>query len=94
MENQHIVFRIYKPENEELKKLCQPIETEPREALETVERLIEDSKNQAPDVEGIDIQLAPPRQDNDIKRIMQPSIDELLDETKAALIELRKSKAK
>ena len=91
MEKQ-IIFRIYTPENEDLKKLCQPIETEPREALDTVEKLIEDSKKEAPDVEGNNIQLAPPRQDNDIKRIMQPSIEELLDETKAALIELRKSK--
>lgn len=90
--NTNVIFRIYSPENEELRAHYDPIDTEPRAALRTVEAVISDSKENAIDREGVKIQLAPPKQDADLKRLMKPAVDELIGETKSALLAMRRRK--
>lgn len=92
-----IIFRIYEPQTEDLQKKefqSDPINVEPYEALTMVDSIIQNSKNEAPDLEKTNISLAPRRSDIDLKRIMKPEIDELVDETKSALISMRKKMKK
>lgn len=92
-----IIFRIYKPQTEDLQKKefqSNPINIEPYEALTMVDSIIQNSKNEAPDLEKTNISLAPRRSDIDLKRIMKPEIDELVDETKSVLISMRKKMKK
>lgn len=90
-----ITFRIYKPDSEDLKEIPTiPINLEPYEALKMVDSIIESSKNEAPELEKTNISLAPRRSDIDLKRIMKPEIDELVDETKSVLISMRKNMKK
>ena len=90
--NSNIIFRIYSPENEELKKCYNPIDTEPREPMQIINDIITESKENSIDKEGVKIQLVPPKQDADLKRIMKPMVDDLIGETKSILVEMRKKK--
>ncbi|KAK8896356.1 hypothetical protein M9Y10_014258 [Tritrichomonas musculus] len=92
-----ITFRAYEPQTEELKNkefYTDPVNLEPYEALSMVDSIIQSSIDEAPDLEKTNISLAPRRSDVDLKRIMKPEIDELIDETKATLINMKKKMKK
>lgn len=96
-EEVQIIFRIYEPQTESLQNKQfsnDPINLEPSEALTMVDSIINNSKNEAPDLENTNISLAPRRSDIDLKRIMKPEIDELVDETKTVLINMKKKMKK
>jgi hypothetical protein len=87
-----LVFRLYSPMSEELKDLEAPIEMHPVEALDAVSDIIRQAKRDAPHLPETRLALAPRKIDSDLKRIMKPQIDELLQETKDALIAMRAAK--
>ena len=82
-------FQIYKPKNLELINFYNPIEMEPIESNNKINSIIEKAKLETPDLNNIILKLTPDKNDLDLKRIMQPLIDELLEETKIKLNELK-----
>jgi hypothetical protein len=89
-----LVFRLYSPDSENLKKYQRPIQTEPVEAMEMVESIIEQAKAEAPDLEGTKLTLAPKKMDGDLKRMMKPQVDELIDAARESLLAMRRSQPK
>jgi hypothetical protein len=87
-----LVFRLYSPMSDELKELQDPIEMRPVEALDMVAGIIREAQREAPHLPETRLSLAPRRIDSDLKRIMKPQIDELLEETKDALVAMRAAK--
>ena len=88
-----ITFRLYEPTLEELKLRnyhVDPIDVHPREALNRVETIIQQAVDDAPDLDNTTITLAPTRNDADLKRIMAPEVDELIQDTVSALRQIRK----
>jgi hypothetical protein len=57
-----------------------------------VSTIIRQSKLKAPHLPDWRLALAPRKIDSDLKRIMKPQVDELLAETKEALIAIRAAK--
>jgi hypothetical protein len=84
-------FRLYSPTNPSLREYADPINVEPVDVLHLVETIVEESKASAPHLPETQLALVPRRMDGDLKRLMKPQIDELLEETKDALIRLRPS---
>ena len=82
-------FRIYKTDDDELKKLAQPINPYPDEAINKIKEIVKNATENSPDKPDSEIKLAPVKRDADLKRIMKPQIDELKDETVAALKQIR-----
>jgi hypothetical protein len=82
-------FRIYSPTSERLQEFADPIDVEPVEVLDLVQNIIEEAKRTAPHLPESKLTLVPRKMDSDLKRIMKPQIDELLGETKDALIRMR-----
>ncbi|OHS98099.1 hypothetical protein TRFO_35516 [Tritrichomonas foetus] len=73
--------------------LYDPIDVYPAEAISFVDDIIQKSKDEVPDPERF--ALAPrSSEDADLKRMMKPMIDELIDETKASLLKMRKQMRK
>ena len=89
MDDGELVFRIYKPMDEQLEEKYKPIEVEPTEALTFIDSIIENAKKNAPDGPNGLAALTPRASCGDIKRIMKEEVDELLDETIKALSELK-----
>ena len=91
-----LIFHVYQPQTEELQELdiYDPISVYPADALNMVDEIIQKSIDEAPDLEKTNIQLAPRKNDTDIKRIMKPQIDELINETKEALLKMKKEMKK
>ena len=89
MEKLDLVFRMYKPDSEELLDYYNPIEMESREANQVVEKMISEAKDTAPDVDKQNVTLVPRKMDRDIKQIMKPKIDDLLGQTRKALISMK-----
>jgi len=83
---------MYNPENENLKEYVQPMEIEPKEVMNSIKSIIERSKGEAADPVGVIGRLAPESSNPDIKRMMQASVDELLNETRQKLVDLRRKK--
>lgn len=84
-----LVFRMYKPDSEELLTYYKPIEMDPQESNHMTEKIIDDAKSLAPDLDKQNITLVPQKMDQDIKQIMKPKIDDLLDQTRKALFAMK-----
>jgi hypothetical protein len=82
----------YSPEDERLQEYKQLIETEAVEVNQLIEQLIADAKRDAPDLMGQNITLVPRKRDADLKRIMKPEIDSLIDRTREILLGMRGEK--
>ena len=87
----NIKFRLYQPEIQQLEEYMDPIVPKPVETEKLVKTMIKDSKRQVKTQEIT--QLAPRRTDVDLKRIMQPDVDELLAETGEILLKIANKKA-
>lgn len=86
----NIVFRMYTPEEEELKPFVDLIDPYPREAQSLIDGIIEDAHKNAPDAPESNIILVPKHTASDLKRLLKPQIKELIGETYTALLEIRK----
>ncbi|EAY14224.1 hypothetical protein TVAG_486670 [Trichomonas vaginalis G3] len=80
-----IKFRIYETDNESLKRFEDLIDVEPVDTIEKVNKIISDSEQSSPDKPGTPIQLAQRKKDIDLKRMMEPQIQDLLSETLGVL---------
>lgn len=83
-----IKFRIYETENESLKQYESLFDVEPNEQINKVNEIISEAENSSPDKPGTPIQLAQRKKDTDLKRMMEPQIRDLLDETLGVLREM------
>lgn len=88
-ENLELVFRMYKPESEELSDYYQPIQMESNQTQEMIEKIFSDCESKAPHVDKQNITLVPRKMDADIKRIMKPKIDDLMDQARKALVSMK-----
>jgi hypothetical protein len=85
-------FRLYSPASEKLQPFADPIDVEPVDVRDLVQAVIEEATRTAPHLPDSKLALVPRKMDSDLKRIMKPQIDELLGETKDALIRMRGAK--
>lgn len=84
-----LTFRMYKPQNEMLKKYEDLIEVEPVDARNYIKEIIDKSINMAPDKETVKPNLSP-KLNVDIKRMMKPQVDQLLKSTRETLEAINK----
>ena len=88
--NYELKFRIYQPESDDLKKYEKTIDPYPTDTINRLNQIIEKSKQESPDKPNTKINFSSHKRDSDLKRMMQPQIDELKEETLECLRELRR----
>ena len=88
--NYELKFRIYRPESDDLQKYAKPIDPYPTETINQIDEIIKKAKQESPDKPDTKINFSSHKRDADLKRMMQPEIDELREETLQCLRELRR----
>ena len=88
--NYDLKLRIYQPENEDLQKYVCHIDPYPKESIDEIKQIIQNSIDQSPDKPNTKINFSSTKLDADLKRMMQSQIDQLKSDTLESLKQMRK----